>query len=106
MAEYSLGTYIGSVLEATLAPPIKPKQNWRELMNVMSKISTSAYRNNFTNEDFLRYYFEITPQKVLEQLYIGSRPEKRNKSKHIKSLRAIPWVFAWTHIRFILPAWL
>ena len=106
LAEYTLGTYIGSVLEATLAPPIKPKQNWRELMNVMSKISTSAYRNNFTNEDFLRYYFEITPQKVLEQLSIGSRPAKRNKSKDIKSLRAIPWVFAWTQIRFILPAWL
>ena len=75
-------------------------------MNVMSKISTSAYRNNFTNKDFLRYYFEITPQMVLEQLSIGSRPAKRNKSKDIKSLRAIPWVFAWTQIRFILPAWL
>jgi len=106
LAEYSLGTYIGSVLEATLAPPIKPKQNWRELMNAMSKVSTNAYRNNFFNKDFLRYYFEITPQKVLEQLSIGSRPAKRNKSKDVKSLRAIPWVFAWTQIRFLLPAWL
>ena len=106
IAEYSLGTYIGSVLEATLAPPIKPKKHWRELMNVMSKVSTSAYRSNFINKDFLRYYFEITPQKVLEQLSIGSRPAKRNKSKNIKSLRAIPWVFAWTQIRFLLPAWL
>ena len=26
LAEYSLGTYIGSVLEATLSPPIKPKK--------------------------------------------------------------------------------
>jgi phosphoenolpyruvate carboxylase len=75
-------------------------------MNVMSKVSTSAYRSNFISKDFLRYYFEITPQKVLEQLSIGSRPAKRNKSKDIKSLRAIPWVFAWTQIRFILPAWL
>jgi phosphoenolpyruvate carboxylase len=106
LAEYSLGTYIGSVLEATLAPPIKPKKHWRELMDVMSKVSTSAYRSNFISKDFLRYYFEITPQKVLEQLSIGSRPAKRNKSKDIKSLRAIPWVFAWTQIRFILPAWL
>ena len=107
IAVYSLGTYMGSVLEATLAPPIKPKKHWRELMNIMSKVSTSAYRNNFiNNKDFLRYYFEITPQKVLEQLSIGSRPAKRNKSKDIKSLRAIPWVFAWTQIRFLLPAWL
>ena len=106
LAEYSLGTYIGSVLEATLAPPIKPKQNWRELMNAMSKVSTNAYRNNFFNKDFLRYYFNITPQRLLEQLFIGSRPAKRNKSKNVKSLRAIPWVFAWTQIRFLLPAWL
>jgi len=106
LAEYSLGTYIGSVLEATLAPPIKPKKNWRELMNTMSKVSTKAYRNNFFNKDFLRYYFNITPQRLLEQLSIGSRPAKRNKSKDVKSLRAIPWVFAWTQIRFLLPAWL
>jgi len=106
LAEYSLGTYIGSVLEATLSPPIKPKKKWRVLMNIMSKISTEAYRKNFLNEDFLRYYFQITPQMLLEQLSIGSRPTKRNKSKDIKDLRAIPWVFAWTQIRFLLPAWL
>jgi phosphoenolpyruvate carboxylase len=106
IAEYSLGTYIGSVLEATLAPPMKPKKHWRKLMNAMSKVSTSAYRSNFISKDFLRYYFKITPQKVLEQLSIGSRPAKRNKSQDIKSLRAIPWVFAWTQIRFLLPAWL
>jgi len=39
-------------------------------------------------------------------LFIGSRPAKRNKSKNIKSLRAIPWVFAWTQNRLLIPAWL
>jgi len=106
LAEYTLGTYIGSVLIATLAPPVKPKKNWRKLMNAMSIVSANAYRNNFFNKDFLRYYFNITPQRLLEQLSIGSRPSKRNKSKDVKSLRAIPWVFAWTQIRFLLPAWL
>ena len=42
----------------------------------------------------------------LGKLSIGSRPSKRKKVDNIKSLRAIPWVFAWTQIRLMLPAWL
>ncbi len=36
----------------------------------------------------------------------NSRPSKRKNVDNIKSLRAIPWVFAWTQIRLMLPAWL
>ena len=107
LAENSLGTYIGSVLEATIQPPIKAKQNWREIMEEMSLISSQAYNSHITeDENFLRYFDEITPQKNLEKLFIGSRPTRRNKSKDIKSLRAIPWMFAWTQMRLILPSWL
>ena len=107
LAEYSLGTYIGSVLEATLKPPVKPKQKWRQLMNDMSKVSSNAYRQYLIEDsNFLKYFNTVTPQKVLEKLFIGSRPSRRKKSQDIKNLRAIPWVFAWTQIRFILPAWL
>ena len=107
LAEYSLGTYIGSVLEATLSPPIKPKNDWHHLMDEMSEVASNAYRQHLTNDhNFLRYYKNITPQKIIEQLYIGSRPTKRKKSQEIKNLRAIPWVFAWTQIRLVLPAWL
>tara|TARA_B100000287_G_scaffold21429_1_gene21191 strand:+ start:619 stop:3333 length:2715 start_codon:yes stop_codon:yes gene_type:complete len=107
LAENSLGTYIGSVLEATLKPPIKAKQNWQELMEEMSLISSKAYNSHITEDkSFLRYFDEITPQKNLETLFIGSRPTRRNKSKDIKSLRAIPWMFAWTQMRLILPSWL
>ena len=107
LAENSLGTYIGSVFEATLIPPVKPKQKWRDVMDEMSKVSAKAYHSNIMeDQNFLRYFDEVTPQKNLEKLFIGSRPTRRSASKDIKSLRAIPWMFAWTQMRFILPAWL
>tara|TARA_B100000965_G_scaffold313285_1_gene273166 strand:+ start:72 stop:1289 length:1218 start_codon:yes stop_codon:yes gene_type:complete len=106
LAEYTLGTYLGSVVEASLSPPPKPKNQWRDLMEKMCEISKNSYRKNLKDKEFLDYYFKVTPQKKLEFLFIGSRPSKRNKSNDIKGLRAIPWVFAWTQIRFLIPAWL
>ena len=107
LAEYSLGTYIGALLEATLSPPAKPKKEWRDLMIDMSKTSSNSYRSHLDKDkNFLRYFDVVTPKNILGKLYIGSRPAKRNTSQDIRSLRAIPWVFAWTQIRLIIPAWL
>jgi len=107
LAEYNLCSYIGSVMEASLTPPPKPKDTWRELIEKMSNISSSAYRKNINdNEDFIRYFKTITPHRSLAKLSIGSRPSKRKNIDNIKGLRAIPWVFAWTQIRLMLPAWL
>ena len=73
----------------------------------MSDISKSSYRKNINqNSDFIKYFETVTPHKALGKLSIGSRPSKRKNVDNIKSLRAIPWVFAWTQIRLMLPAWL
>ena len=107
LAEYNLCSYIGAVMDASLNPPPKSKENWRKLIEKMSEISTSAYRKNINqSEDFIRYFKTVTPHKSLGKLSIGSRPSKRKNIDNIQSLRAIPWVFAWTQIRLMLPAWL
>ena len=73
----------------------------------MSEISMESYRGNINEKsDFIRYFKTVTPHKALGKLSIGSRPSKRKNVDNIKSLRAIPWVFAWTQIRLFLPAWL
>ena len=107
LAKYNLCSYIGAVVEATLNPPPKPKDKWRKLIEIMSNISTDSYRKNINeNSDFIRYFKTVTPHKALGKLSIGSRPSKRKNVDNIKGLRAIPWVFAWTQIRLMLPAWL
>ena len=53
--------------------------------------------------DYLR---TVTPEQELTRLSLGSRPARRKQADGLASLRAIPWVFAWTQIRLMLPAWL
>ncbi len=107
LAKYNLCSYIGAVTEATLNPPPKPKNNWRTLIEKMSDISKSSYRKNINQStEFIKYFKTVTPHQALGKLSIGSRPSKRKNVDNIKSLRAIPWVFAWTQIRLMLPAWL
>tara|TARA_B100000214_G_scaffold47739_1_gene29949 strand:- start:15 stop:2702 length:2688 start_codon:yes stop_codon:yes gene_type:complete len=107
LAKYNLCSYIGAVTEATLNPPPVPKNNWRDLIEKMSDISKSSYRKNINqSSEFIKYFKTVTPHVALGKLSIGSRPSKRKNIDNIKSLRAIPWVFAWTQIRLMLPAWL
>ena len=55
-----------------------------------------------------RSYFllQATPETEYGRMNIGSRPSKRKPNGGIESLRAIPWIFAWTQTRFHLPVWL
>lgn len=108
MAVRQLEIYTRAVLLATLRPPLPPKEiKWRNIMDEISKISCANYRSTvYENPEFLAYFHEATPQAELGSLNIGSRPTRRKASPGIKDLRAIPWVFAWTQTRFVLPAWL
>ncbi|MCH7308503.1 phosphoenolpyruvate carboxylase [Acinetobacter sp. NIPH 1852] len=107
IALQNLEIYTAATLEATLLPPPEPKQKWRALMNQMTDLSVQVYRQTVReNPNFVRYLRTVTPELELQMLPLGSRPAKRKVTGGIESLRAIPWVFAWTQIRLMLPAWL
>ncbi|MCG6231336.1 phosphoenolpyruvate carboxylase [Vibrio furnissii] len=96
-----------AVLQANLLPPPEPKQEWRDLMNVLSEVSCEAYRAVVRGEpDFVPYFRQATPELELGKLPLGSRPAKRNPNGGVESLRAIPWIFSWSQNRLVLPAWL
>jgi phosphoenolpyruvate carboxylase len=107
LAIHNLELYTTGTLEATLAPPAPAKQSWRDMMQKLSDDSVLEYRRIVHHDPrFVPYFREVTPEQELRRLALGSRPAKRNVSGGVESLRAIPWVFAWTQMRFMLPAWL
>ncbi|CAH8193783.1 MULTISPECIES: phosphoenolpyruvate carboxylase [Vibrio] len=103
----SFNMYASAILEANLLPPPEPKQDWRDLMDVLSEVSCESYRNIVRGEpDFVPYFRQATPELELGKLPLGSRPAKRNPNGGVESLRAIPWIFSWSQNRLVLPAWL
>lgn len=107
VAKQSLKLYLNAVIEASLLPPPEPKPAWRELMKKMTTKSLSSYREVVRqNPDFVAYFRAVTPEQELGKLALGSRPARRKATGGVESLRAIPWIFAWTQIRLMLPAWL
>jgi phosphoenolpyruvate carboxylase len=107
MAVKTLALYTGAICRANLLTPPAPRAQWRELMSALAADSCEAYRAVVREEaDFVPYFRHATPEQELAKLPLGSRPARRAGGGGIESLRAIPWIFAWSQNRLILPAWL
>tara|TARA_R110001583_G_scaffold16189_4_gene65749 strand:- start:718 stop:3360 length:2643 start_codon:yes stop_codon:yes gene_type:complete len=107
VAIQSLNIYTAAILEANLLPPPAPKQEWRDVMQQFAEQSCQEYRHFVRDEpDFVPYFRSVTPELELGKLALGSRPAKRKPNGGVESLRAIPWIFAWSQNRLMLPAWL
>ncbi|KAA1194673.1 phosphoenolpyruvate carboxylase [Photorhabdus heterorhabditis] len=103
----SLALYASAILEANLLPPPEPKPEWHQVMDTLSDVSCHMYRDYVREQpDFVPYFRAATPEQELAKLPLGSRPAKRRPTGGVESLRAIPWIFAWTQNRLMLPAWL
>lgn len=79
---------------------------WEEAIEEISSAALTKYQSLvFGDPDFLTYFNQATPLRELGDLNIGSRPMSRKNRGRFEDLRAIPWVFAWTQSRQLLPAW-
>ncbi|MET4568737.1 phosphoenolpyruvate carboxylase [Rhodanobacter soli] len=107
LALRNLEQTVGAVLRASLRPrEDEPREaRWRELMDTLSATSRRSYRDFVERAGFVDYFRSATPVDVIEQMTLGSRPASRRSMRGVQDLRAIPWVFAWTQCRSILPGW-
>ena len=107
VAVRNLKVYVSAVLEANLLPPEAAQPQWRERMEQLASAGVKSYRAMVRDTpDFVRYFRAATPEQELGKLSLGSRPARRKSGGGIETLRAIPWIFAWTQMRLMLPAWL
>ncbi|KAL3636926.1 Phosphoenolpyruvate carboxylase 1 [Castilleja foliolosa] len=103
----TLQRFTAATLEHGMHPPVSPKPEWRALLDEIAVVATEEFRSIVFKElRFVEYFRLATPELEYGRMNIGSRPSKRKPSGGIESLRAIPWIFAWTQTRFHLPVWL
>ena len=103
----TLEVYTTATLEATLGTPPPVDPDWRTTMERLSSASREAFRATvYDDPRFIDYFQQATPVTELDALHIGSRPARRDQQAALQALRAIPWQFAWTQTRLLLPSWL
>jgi phosphoenolpyruvate carboxylase len=106
-AERTLEIYTSATLRATLTPPAAPTPAWRQRMEALAEASRRAYQAIVRGHPrFVDYFRAATPEVELSYLNIGSRPSCRREGGGVETLRAIPWIFAWTQTRLLLASWL
>lgn len=74
------------------------------LMQTLAEKSFDAYSELKNDQAFLEYLSEASPLKFYAETNIGSRPAKRGAGKlTLDSLRAIPFVGAWSQMKQNVP---
>lgn len=78
-----------------------------QVMDELAREAETAFRALVQHDaGFVQFFRDFTPVDELSLLNVGSRPAKRpDSARYLEGLRAIPWVFAWTQNRCLLPSW-
>jgi phosphoenolpyruvate carboxylase len=100
LEQVSWATLVGSTIH-----PADPSAEWLETAERLAARSFTVYRELVEQPGFIAFFSQATPIDEIENLPIGSRPARRRGERSLDDLRAIPWVFAWTQNRCLIPAW-
>ena len=96
---------IGATLSTIDDPAERTPRTWLDRAETQAVDALATYRRFVERDGFVSYFRAATPIDEIERLQIGSRPARRRAQRSLADLRAIPWVFAWTQARHLIPAW-
>jgi len=83
----------------------KEPDNFQLIFEEISEEAFKHYKKLINQLRFPEYFRTATPIDIIERIEIGSRPPSRSSGEDIRTLRAIPWVFAWTQNRQTISGW-
>lgn len=108
-AHYQMELLAASIFAHTLKSlnekALQPKPDFDKALESLSQLAYKKYRVLAESESLVDYYSAASPVEELAKMNIGSRPARRFGAKSLNDLRAIPWVFAWTQNRHLVPGW-
>ncbi len=108
-AEEQMEILASSALTHTLMsgrdPAYQTNAELDEVMEALSGTSYVTYRKFIETPGLVEFYQQASPVEELTLMKIGSRPSRRFGAATLEDLRAIPWVFAWTQNRILVPGW-
>ena len=82
------------------------ESHWLEAMDLLGRASRERYRTVVHDDpEFMDFFLNATPVDVIERMQIGSRPVSRQSGTGVSAMRAVPWMFAWSQSRHMLPGW-
>ncbi len=113
IAERNLELVAGGVLHASLVSSYPAGDGGREIAGYetifgeVADVALTRYRALVRDPAFVPFFQAVTPLTEIGAMPLGSRPARRANpgGTRIEDLRAIPWVFAWTQSRLMLPGW-
>ncbi|MCY4672371.1 MAG: phosphoenolpyruvate carboxylase [Bacteroidetes bacterium] len=101
--------HLEQIVRAMLIAPLRAadEEGNAGIMERLSAVSMKNYRSLIDDPDFWAWYVSCTPIEQISRLPIASRPVSRGSVNMVDfdDLRAIPWGFAWTQTRYVVPGW-
>jgi phosphoenolpyruvate carboxylase len=102
--EQAFGAASLALSQESVVKDVEPKH--AEILESLSEASQVAYRRLvFGTKGFWDYFQEVSPIDVIERMQIGSRPISRPGASGLEGIRTVPWSFAWSQCRHLLPSW-
>ncbi|NBC17979.1 MAG: phosphoenolpyruvate carboxylase [Bacteroidetes bacterium] len=112
IAHRHLEQIVNATLQASVGPsdglpPLDLDGEEAQLFTTVAEDAMTAYRGLVHADGLWEWYTQITPIEHISRLPIASRPVSRGSTDEVdfEGLRAIPWGFAWTQTRYLVPGW-